>query len=112
MADRSVKIKTHSSDPFSEQPATIQKQNEILEAVGPTGFQANDFDDTTTANVTYVGKQNAAGEWWIVRIDESGSTTTFQHATFTNNPLVSPNTYSQAWSEILTLTYGDYDDVF
>ena len=75
-------------------------------------FVTNEIDDTTTTDITYLGKEASDGEWWITVIDETGDTAEFQHATFSNNGTVSPNSYDQAWSLRVSLTYGNYTDVF
>lgn len=74
----------------------------------PDEFQANDIEESGTT--TYIGKENTSGEWWILRIDESVSPTTFQHASINTNAL--QTTYSLAWTNRATLSYADYSSVF
>lgn len=96
-------------------PATKQKQDEMITAIngisGVSTFKTNDLDEgVTTANVTYVGQETASGDWYIIELDESVAPSTIQHATNTNNGAVA--TYSDAWTNRATLTYGDYNDAF
>jgi len=71
-------------------------------------FGANDVE-SASSTLTYVGKEDASGAWLIMKIDES-SGTSIQYATVSNNPTVT--SYSNAWSNRATLTYGDYSDAF
>jgi hypothetical protein len=73
-----------------------------------TSFNANDIDEASST-ITYIGMENEDGTWYIKRINTL-SGTAFAHATETNNN--SYTTYSDAWSNRLTLTYGDYSEAF
>lgn len=73
-------------------------------------YQTNDIDETTTANTTYFGLEDEDGNWCVKRIDESADPITVQYATVANNGAVS--NYSDAWSNIATLTYNDYVTAF
>lgn len=71
-----------------------------------TSFQVNDFEELT--DILYVGMENADGTWWLKKLDESSTPSTLQHATVKNNP--STTSYTTAWTNRATLTYGDYSD--
>lgn len=67
-------------------------------------YAVNDVDDTGSGT-TYVGKAKLDGTWLIERLVESGVDIAKTYANFSNNGSVSPNTYTQAWSDRLTLSY-------
>ena len=75
-------------------------------------YNINDVDDeATTANVTYVGMEHAAGAWALCEFDETSTNQpTTQYATVTNNGATT--SYSTAWTNRATLTYGDYSIAF
>lgn len=66
-------------------------------------YDTNDIDEAG-AGITYIGKQLAAGDYLILKIDESANPTTFRYADLTSNP--TRTTYSAAWSNRATLIYG------
>lgn len=72
-------------------------------------FYTNDIDESVT-DITYVGKENETGKWFVMKIDESGVTTECKYASQTNNATVS--VYSVGWTNRATLTYGTYDEAF
>jgi len=74
----------------------------------PGLFTINDVEESGTT--AYIGKENASGVWWITKIDESGSPTTMQHASIATDS--DQTTYSLAWTNRATLTYGDYGVAF
>lgn len=67
-------------------------------------------DLATSGVVTYVGKEQADGTWYIVKLDEtSGLAVT--HATILNNPTAT--TYAVAWAaRATTISYGAYSEAF
>ena len=71
-------------------------------------YKANDVDEASST-LTYVGKEDSAGSWLIVKIDES-SGTSIQYATVKNNSGTSD--YSTAWTGRASLTYQDYSEAF
>lgn len=73
-------------------------------------YVTNAIDDYTITDVTYFGKEDKDGNWWIMKIDETGNYSVFSHATKTNNGGVT--TYSSAWTNRTTLVYGDYSEAF
>ena len=72
-------------------------------------FSGNDFEDVGTA--LYIGKESATGEWWLKKVDTSvdGALPT-GHASVTNNPAIT--SYTSAWTNRATLTYGDFTGAF
>jgi len=62
-----------------------------------------------SATLTYVGKEDADGDWYIQSIDTT-SGTSIRFATETNNPTYT--TYATAWADRATLTYGTYGSAF
>lgn len=73
-------------------------------------FQANDVDDYTTTNVTYVGLETKAGTWMIKKLDETGNFLTINYASVTNNALLTD--YTTAWAARTTATYADFSSAF
>ena len=71
-------------------------------------FQTNDIEEAS-ATVTYIGMEDASGEWYLKKIDTS-SDTVFSHATELNN--VGTSDYSTAWTGRAGLTYQDYSNAF
>ena len=68
-------------------------------------YQMN--DKVEAGDVTYLGMEDAEGDWIIQKIDNtSGITRRF--GTKLNNPTYS--SYSLAWTDRLTLTYGTYSE--
>ena len=72
-------------------------------------YYTNDIDESV-ADITYVGKQDETGKWFILKIDESGVTTECKYASQTNNATV--EVYSVGWTNRVALTYGTYDEAF
>jgi len=62
-----------------------------------------------SATLTYVGKEDADGDWYIQSIDTT-SGTSIRFATETNNPTYTA--YADAWTDRATLTYGTYGSAF
>lgn len=77
-----------------------------------TAYQVNDLDDNnTTASVLYIGMEDEDGNWCVKKFDEStAATPAISYATVTNN--AGTTTYSTAWANIGSLTYGDYSAAF
>lgn len=73
-------------------------------------FGVNHLDDYTTTSVTYVGKEDKDGVWWIIKIDETGNFPVFTHATVTNNPTLT--SYTLAWTSRVTATYNVFATAF
>jgi len=71
-------------------------------------YKTNDIDDST-ANITYIGKEDEEGNWLIIKVDET-SGVSITYATNSNNPTVT--TYSNAWSNRTSLTYSTYSGAF
>lgn len=71
-------------------------------------YKANDIEEASST-LTYVGKEDSAGNWLVVKIDES-SGTSVQYATESNNSGIYD--YSTAWSGRASLTYQDYSEAF
>lgn len=71
-------------------------------------FQTNEIEEAS-ATITYIGAENKAGTWYIKKIDTT-SGTVFSHATQANNG--GTTTYTTAWTNRASLTYGDYSEAF
>ena len=77
----------------------------VLSTWSKNEYKVNEIE--TSGNITYFGKENYDGDWLIFKIDTS-SGTVFSYATKKNNASIT--TYSDAWTNRTTLTYGDYSD--
>lgn len=66
-------------------------------------FSTNDLDEGATS---YFGKTKPDGTWLVQRLTD----TSVSYATVTNNGSVT--TYTDAWTDRLTLTYGRFDQAF
>lgn len=70
-------------------------------------YQMNDKTDDAT--IVYVGLEDSAGDWILQKLDyTSGLSRRF--ATKLNNPTVT--SYTDAWTDRETLTYGTYGTAF
>ena len=69
----------------------------------PSSFYVYDIEDGTTA---YYGNTNVAGAWMVKKVTD----TLVSYATVTNN--VAVTTYTDAWTNKATLTYGRIDEAF
>ena len=74
-------------------------------ALGDYGI--NDIEEVGA--VTYIGKEDANGEWFIQKIDQS-SGTSWRYATQKNN--ASTTTYTDGWTNRGSLTFGTYSQAF
>jgi hypothetical protein len=72
-------------------------------------YQTNHVDDTTTTDVTYIGKEDSGGNWLFKKIDQSGAVVVITCANQTNNPTVT--SYDDAYANRVTLTYSKYSEV-
>ena len=68
-------------------------------------FGLNEIEEVGV--ITYFGKSDSEGNWLIMKIDET-SGTVFSYAAIKNNSGVS--TYSTAWTNRATITYGTYGE--
>jgi hypothetical protein len=66
-------------------------------------FSVNDIEDDATS---YFGKTKPDGTWLVQKVTD----TSVSYATVTNNGSVT--TYTDAWTNRLTLTYGRFDEAF
>jgi len=71
-------------------------------------YFTNDVDDTTTTNITYIGKEKDDGTWLILKLDMT-SGTVIRGASVTNN--TTHTTYADAWTNRTSLTYTYLKDV-
>jgi hypothetical protein len=72
-------------------------------------YGTNDVDKAS-ATVVYEGLEDSEGSWQVVKIETVGNITSNRFATLKNNTGVS--SYSSAWSNRATLTYGYYSEAF
>ena len=70
-------------------------------------YATNDIEEVGT--ITYIGKEDPAGEWFIQKVDQT-SGTSIRYATVKNNPTYT--TYSDGWTNRATLTYNTYSGSF
>ena len=70
----------------------------------------NAIDDTTTTSITYFGKELPDGQWFIMKIDETGSFPVFTYATVGLNPTLT--TYALGWAARTTCSYGTVAQAF
>lgn len=70
-------------------------------------YVVNDIEET--GGVTYLGKEDMAGDWFIQKIDETTGTS-IRFATIKNNASIT--SYTNAWTDRATLTYGTYAEAF
>ncbi len=85
-------------------PATNEKLDEVIAALGGTTNENILIDETTTANITYIGYasigSNEANNVWKIKIvDESTSVTKIKWAAGNDN-------YDNIWSNRATLSYS------
>lgn len=66
-------------------------------------YSVNDIEEGTTS---YFGKTDSDGNWLVMQVTADE----ISYATVLNNGSVT--TYTDAWSNRLTLTYGRYDEAF
>lgn len=71
-------------------------------------YGTNNIDEAS-ATVTYIGKEDADGAWYIMKIDTS-SGTAFTYATVSNNPTLT--SYTLAWAGRAAATYAAYSSSF
>lgn len=69
--------------------------------------------DTTSdiVNYKYYGYMDSASNWCVKRVDRSTALAEFAVSSV-QSPAVSPDTYSQAWSDRATIDYVDYGTAF
>lgn len=102
----------NNSSPFqtssgAEARATVNENNELVVTTDDTwGLNHSEENGETT----YLGRQNVSGEYRIMKIVASGELQTLTYATIRNNPSVT--TYSNAWTNRTTLTYGLIAEAF
>jgi len=68
-----------------------------------TTWSVNDISDGATS---YFGKTTPDGQWQIVKVTD----TSVSYATVSNNGAVT--SYTDAWTNKATLTYGRFDEAF
>lgn len=62
-----------------------------------------DLDEVSTT--TYIGKSKKNGTWQLTKMDEANGDQAIVYASVNNNPTMT--TYALAWTNHLTLVYGD-----
>jgi hypothetical protein len=72
-----------------------------------SSFHLNEVAES--APITYIGSENADGDWLINKVDETSGIVS-GWASEVNNPTVT--TYTAAWTDRATLTYGNYSAAF
>ena len=75
----------------------------LTSGTDPSSFYVYDIEDGTTA---YYGNTNVSGAWMVKKVTD----TLVSYATVTNN--VAVTTYTDAWTNKATLTYGRIDEAF
>lgn len=92
-------------DPLAGEAGALKRVT--VNALGE--YQVNDMAEVPASSLTYVGKEDPSGNWYIQKIDES-SGTSIRYATVRNN--ASYTAYSNAWTDRADLTYGTYSEAF
>lgn len=69
----------------------------------PSSFYVYNIEEDTTS---YYGNTNVAGDWMVKKVTD----TLVSYATVTNN--VAVTSYTDAWTDRATLTYGRIDEAF
>lgn len=89
-------------------PITGYATEATLQQIRDDEYGLNDYE-VASATITYVGKERNDGAWMVTEID---STTGYAitYATVANNPSVT--TYTDAWTDRATLTYGSFSGAF
>ena len=67
-------------------------------------FGLNNY--AVSGSTEYVGKEDARGEWLVMKIVTSGSNMTLTYATTKNNPTYT--SYNDAWGDRTLLTYSTF----
>lgn len=75
----------------------------VISASTLADFSVNDIEDGTTA---YFGKTKPDGTWLVQKVTD----TSVSYATVSNNGAVT--SYTDAWTDHLTLNYGRFDEAF
>ncbi len=70
-------------------------------------YITHDLDEASSP-ITYIGKLNNAGDWLLVKMDET-SELDLTYANISNN--ISYTTYATAWAARASLTYEDLDQL-
>jgi hypothetical protein len=92
-------IELLSYDPLSGTDGALKRVT--TNAMGE--YQMNDKIDA--GDVTYIGMEDAEGNWIIQKIDNTTGISR-RFATVRNNPTYS--SYTDAWADYLTITYSTY----
>jgi hypothetical protein len=81
-ADGTLKVVDETSDPFAK-------------------YGTHGMDDTTTVDTLYVGQETVGGTWLLKKVEDTG----VSYANISNNG--AQGTLSAAWTNRVSLTYGD-----
>lgn len=72
-------------------------------------YKTNDVTNTAESPY-YVGKEEADGSWYIMKVTDTAGAMSMRYASVKNN--VSYTNYTNAWTDKATLTYGTYAEAF
>lgn len=75
----------------------------LTSGTDPSSFYVYDIEEDTTS---YYGNTNVSGAWMVKKVTD----TLVSYATVTNN--VAVTSYTDAWTDRATLTYGRIDEAF
>jgi hypothetical protein len=81
----------------------------LRKIIGFEEFEIKNKDEFKVGNITYEGKEDYSGKWFITKIDES-TNITITYASSKNNATYT--SYSLAWADKLILTYGTHSNTF
>ncbi len=86
-------------------PAFVELDNGAIPVTsgGVASYQVNDIEEATTS---YFGFSTTAGDWLVKELTD----TSVAYATVSNNGTVT--SYTDAWTDRATLTYGRFDEAF
>lgn len=72
-------------------------------------YQTNDTSNTELSPY-YVGKEDDDGDWFVMKVTTTAGAISIRYASHKNNN--SYTTYSTAWTDRTSLTYGTYSGAF
>jgi hypothetical protein len=90
---------------FTEVDGSPAVKVAVVQSAESSGtYQTNNLEDGSTI---YIGKSKASGTWLVEKfVDATGVKT---YANLSNN--LSVTTYSDAWTNRATLTYGRFEEI-
>jgi len=100
-AERRIRLIDNGDGTYSHDTGSGSASGSAL-----ASYETNDIEDGAT--YLYLGQSTSSAAWCVKRVNQDG--TGIRYATVTNNGAVT--TYSDAWTNRATLTYGRFDEAF